>query len=322
VGAGFSRPWSGVEADLEVGLWGNPMRMKTTLTTVAAVAVIAVGALSLPVDAQIRGASRAPAKPARDPKAQALYDWANHMGMLRGVREVDAIATLQLTGASGTITMAGQPCRLTEYNVSVNYQDGGMRVLYTCTRPDSTVYKTGEVVAAKYAWDEDGPIGAGLVPGRGKALPMPDLLNERLIRLWASPQGAVKAAVAGGAQTTVAVEAGKKVVTYPIPGVAGAIAKATLTSGSPTGLCTSDCAERIEVRQGTNVTEFLYSNYADYNPADNRLDAFYAGHMIEKKNGTTVRDLTVKETHTENLYVVIPVPEIVKNAGARQSAGN
>lgn len=297
------------------------MGMKKTLRTLAAITVLAGGAVSLPVHAQIRGASRAPAKPARDPKAQALYDWANHLGMLRGVREVDAIATLELHGG-GTITVTGQPCKLTEYHVSVNYQDGGMRTMYTCTRPDSTVYKTSEVVSAKYAWDEDGPLGAGLVPGRGKALPMADLVNERLIRLWASPQGAVKAAVAGGAQTTVAVEAGKKVVTYPIPGVVGAIAKATLTSGSPTGLCTSDCAERIEVRQGTTVTEFLYTDYADYNPADNKLDAFYAGHMIEKKNGTTVRDLTVKETQTANLYVVIPVPESVKNAGTRQSAAN
>lgn len=296
------------------------MGMKTTVTALAAIALLAGGAGELPVDAQIRGASRAPAKPTRDPKAQALYDWANHLGMLRGVREVDAIATLELQGAGGTITVAGQPCRLTEYRVSVNYQDGGMRAMYTCTRPDSTVYKTSEVVSGKYAWDEDGPIGAGLVPGRGKALPMANLLDERLIRLWASPQGAVKAAVAGGAQTTLAVEAGKKVLTFPIPGVAGAIAKATLTSGSPTGLCTSDCAERIEVRQGTNVTEFLYTDYADYNSADNKLDAFYAGHMIEKKNGTTVRDLTVKETQTANLYVVIPVPESVKSAAAGQSA--
>ena len=297
------------------------MGMRKTLTTFAAIALLAAGAVPLPVHAQIRGASRAPAKPVRDPKAQALYDWANHLGMLRGVREVDAIATLELHGG-GTIAVAGQPCSLTEYHVSVNYQDGGMRTMYTCTRPDSTIYKASEVVSGKYAWDEDGPIGAGLVPGRGKALPKADLLNERLIRLWASPQGAVKAAVAGGAATTVAVEAGKKVVTYPIPGVAGAVAKATLTNGSPTGLCTSDCAERIEVRQGTTVTEFLYTDYADYNPADNKLDAFYAGHMVERKNGTMVRDLTVKETQTANLYVVMPVPESVKNAGARQSAAN
>jgi hypothetical protein len=298
------------------------MRMNgMTLTTLAAVAVLAGGAMSLPVHAQLRGASRAPSKAAKDPKAQALYDWANHMGMLRGVNEVDAIATLELK-ASGTITVAGQPCTLTEHRVSVNYQEGAMRVLYTCTLRDSTIRKGGEIVSGQYAWDEDGPIGSGLVPGRGKAIPMPNALNERLIRLWSSPQGSVKAAVKGGDQTKVAVTAGKTVVTYPIPGVAGATATATLTSGAANGLCTSFCAERIEVRQGTNVTEFLFTNYADYNPPDNKLDAFYAGRMIEKRNGTTVQDLTVKETQTANEYVVVPVPESVKTAGARQSAAN
>ena len=269
--------------------------------------------------AQLRGAARAPTRAARDARAQALYDWANHMGMLRGVNENDAIATLDLKG-TGTITVAGQACRSTDYHESVNYQQGGVRVTYTCARPDGTVYKTGELVRDTFAWDEDGPVGAGLVPGRGTAIPAPNLLAERLIRLWSSPQGSVKAAVKGGAMTTAAVAAGKTTVTYPIPGVTGAVATATLTSGAPNGLCTSFCAERIEVRQGTNVTEFAYSNYADYNPAENKLDAFYAGRMIEKKNGATVRDITVRETQTANVYVVIPVPASVRSAAPRQSA--
>ena len=289
---------------------------RMTLTMLAAIAVLAAG---VAVHAQLRGASRAPTRPARDAKAQALYDWANHMGMLRGVNENDAIATLELKGTA-TIAVAGQACRSTDYHESVNYQQGGVRVTYTCTKPDSTIYKTGEIVRDTWAWDENGPVGAGLVPGRGTAIPMPTALADRLIRLWSSPQGSVKAAVKGGAMTTVAVEAGKTVVTYPIPGVAGATAKATLTGGAPNGLCTSFCAERIEVRLGTNVTEFTYSNYADYNPAENKLDAFYAGRMIEKKNGTTVRDITVRETQTANVYIVIPVPESVRNAAQRQAA--
>jgi hypothetical protein len=271
------------------------------------------------VHAQLRGASRAPTRGARDAKAQALYDWANHMGMLRGVNENDSIATLELKG-TGTIDVAGQACRSTDYHESVNYQQGGVRVTYTCTKPDGSTYKAGEIVRETWAWNEDGPIGAGLVAGRGTATPMPSALADRLIRLWSSPQGSVKAAVKGGAATTVAVEAGKTVVSYPIPGVMGATAKATLTGGAANGLCTSFCAERIEVRQGTNVIEFAYANYADYNPADNKLDAFYAGRMIEKKNGATVRDITVRETQTANLYIVIPVPANVRNAAPRQAA--
>ena len=54
------------------------------------------------------------------------------------------------------------------------------------------------------------------------------------------------------------MEGGKTVVTYPIPGVAGAIARATLTSGTNDDVpCSNNCAERVEIRQGNVVTEFL-----------------------------------------------------------------
>src|SRR5260221_7839180 len=48
------------------------------------------------------------------------------------------------------------------------------------------------------AWDEDIP-GAEIVAGKGKATPRPEALEERRIRLWASPHGAAKAAIAGAA---------------------------------------------------------------------------------------------------------------------------
>src|SRR5438093_5519704 len=71
-------------------------------------------------------------------------------------------------------------------------------------------------------------VGAGLVPGRGTPTPNRAAINERLIRLWSSPQGAAKAAAAGGDNTKVAIEDGKPIVTFPIPGVQGAMAKAWL----------------------------------------------------------------------------------------------
>ena len=52
------------------------------------------------------------------------------------------------------------------------------------------------MVNGHYAWDEDIP-GAEIVAGKGNATPMPDAVDERLIRLWASPQGAPKAAIKG-----------------------------------------------------------------------------------------------------------------------------
>ena len=74
----------------------------------------------------------------------------------------------------------------------------GYRTQIECTRLNKQTYSNVETVSGDYAWDEDIP-GAELVPGKGKATPKPAALEERLIRLWASPHGAPKAAIAGAA---------------------------------------------------------------------------------------------------------------------------
>ena len=66
------------------------------------------------------------------------------------------------------------------------------------------------------------------------------------------------------------------------------------------------------------VTEFTYANYADYNNPLNKVDAFYAGTLVEKRNGVVTRDLTTVETETGNVYVVIPVPPSVRKVAATQ----
>jgi hypothetical protein len=68
------------------------------------------------------------------------------------------------------------------------------------------------------------------------------------------------------------------------------------------------------VRQGNVVTEFTYSNYADYNDPEEQLDAFFPGRIIEKRGPLTLLDLTVTRTNTPNLYIVVPVPASVRNA--------
>ena len=82
------------------------------------------------------------------------------------------------------------------YRISNAYQFAGSRTQINCTLPNGRTYSNIEVVSGKYAWDEDRP-GAGLVAGEGTAKPMRESVDERLIRLWASPQGAPKAALAG-----------------------------------------------------------------------------------------------------------------------------
>jgi hypothetical protein len=227
------------------------------------------------------------------------------------------VATLEIQRSTGTVLVGGQPCALANYRASINYQVSGMRVQYTCTRPDGQMYKAIEVVSGQFAWDEDIP-GAELVPGQGKATPNPAARNERLIRLWSGPQGAPKAAVAAGANTKVSTVGGKTVLTYPIPGVSGATATATLLAGTGDGPCARNCAERIEVRQGNALTEFLYTEYEDYNEPQNKIKAFFPGHIVEKHDGVTILDLRIVETETGNLYVIMPVPASVRKAGATQ----
>jgi hypothetical protein len=282
----------------------------------------------LPAGAQAQGRGGpppyTPTPGAKDLRA-VLFNWTSYMGMLRGIDEHELIVSLEYQG-NGTMQVDGQPCALTKYRASTNYQTPGQRIQYTCTRANGQTYSNIEVVSGQYAWNED-IAGAEIVAGKGKATPTPNAVQERLIRLWASPQGAPKAALTGvsetaewganpatvlqdgvttAGKTTLSWEAGKPVVTFPIPGVPGATATATLDA--------KYMAERVVVKQGTTTTEFTYGNYQDWNNPLNKVQALYAGKMVERRNGMVGRDLTTVETETGSVYVVMPVPASVQKA--------
>src|SRR5215471_4294825 len=265
-----------------------------------------------------------PAADAKDLKA-VLFNWMRNEGMLKGHDERDMVASLEYQG-KGTIQVDGQPCALTKYRASTNYQSFSQRINYACTRANGQTYSNIEVVSGLYAWDEDIP-GAQIGPSKGKTVSMPGSVQERLVRFWASPQGAAKAAVAGttetfwvganpgtlladGAakvgQTSVSWESGKPVITFPLPGVPGATATATLDEKYLT--------QRVVVKQGATTTEFTYGDYQDWNNPLNKIGVLYAGKIVERRNGTIVRDLTTNETETGNVYVVAPVPASVQAA--------
>ena len=265
-----------------------------------------------------------PAKDAKDLKA-VLFNWMWHMGMLKGHDERDMVATLEYQG-TGTIQVDGQPCTLTKFRASTNYQTFSQRIQYACTRANGQKYSNIEVVSGPYAWNEDG-VGAEIGPQKGKTTPVAAAAQERLIRIWGSPQGAAKAAVAGtidnwllGAnpgtlfadgvakvrETSVSWDSGKPVVTFPIPGISGATGTATLDAKYMT--------EKVVITQGTTSTEFTYTGYKDWNNPLNQIEVFYAGKMVERRNGAVIRDLSTKETETGNVYVVAPVPASVQAA--------
>ena len=88
--------------------------------------------------------------------------------MLRGEAEIDLIASLEYQG-KGTMQVDGQPCTLTKYRISTNYQKSGQRTQITCTRPNGQTYSNIEVLSGAYSWNEDIP-GAELIKGKVKRL--------------------------------------------------------------------------------------------------------------------------------------------------------
>ena len=256
------------------------------------------------------------------------------MGMLRSGAESELIKTLDYHADGGTIQVNGQACTVTKARIQVNYQIPGYRTQIECTLPNKQTYKNVETMSGDYAWDEDIP-GAELVPGKGKATPKQAALDERRIRLWASPQGAPKAALAAAAgmptsesfgknpatlletqekagvkgTATLAWQGDKAIITYPIPGVAGAMATATLDN--------TFLPERIVVKSGTNTTEFVYSNFQDFNNPLFKIEALMPATMVERRNGTVVRELKSKVTEIGQIYVIVPVPESVRKAAGK-----
>ena len=113
-------------------------------------------------------------------------------------------------------------------------------------------------------------------------------------------------AKAGAKSTTTLEWQGEKaVLTFPIPDVPGAMATATLVNYLP---------ESVVVTHGANKTEFIYGKWADWNNPLFKIEALYAGTIVERKNGTVVRSVTAKVTEIGQIYVIMPVPDSVQKA--------
>ena len=304
-----------------------------------ATCAFAVAAMNsvLPVGAQGGGGGFGGGPPLYTPEPGAkdlkavLFNWAWSTGMLRGQAEPELIGTLDYHG-EGTVQVDGQACTLTKFRLQANYQTPGYRSQIECRRANGQTYSNIETMSGPYAWDEDRP-GAEIVAGEGKATPRPATLQERRIRLWASPHGAPKAAIAAAAgvsladafaqnpatlldrqaaagvkgSTTLEWQGDRPVLTFPIPDVPGATATATLTERF--------LPERVVVRHGNNTTEFVYGNFQDFNNPLHRIEALYAGTIVERQNGTVVRDLKTVETEIGQVYVIVPVPASIRAAG-------
>src|SRR4029453_13724117 len=199
---------------------------------------------ALIASAQGRGGARGAAGGEGNQLKQAPYDMAVRMGMLRNANEVDRIGSMNYW-ATGTIVANGQPCKVVDYQASVNWLLKGIRVDYKC---EGSPQRHVEVVRDNLAWNET-------EPGKGGTA-APGAASERALVLWTLPAGAIKAANDAGAATKVAIENGKTVVTYPI---------ASLKADVKLTLNKDNHIEQIESRMGGVTTVTTYAEYGDWN---------------------------------------------------------
>jgi hypothetical protein len=213
--------------------------------------------------------------------------------MLRGMNRIDALNRVELWGTQGTKMVGGRQVQLSNWKMSLNFTMSGMRLDYT-----HDGQRAIEVVSDKWAWNEE-------MPGI-KATPMPATLAERQLLLTLTPVGFAKAAKANEGTAKVAVTGG--VTTLTINAV-GATLTATLNKYMQ--------PEKIEARQGTNVTTVAYSDYGEWND-DAKADVYLPKRMVVTQNGQPALDLTLVHTNTYNPYVIMPVPDNVRG-GARNN---
>jgi hypothetical protein len=200
----------------------------------------------------------------------------------------------------------------------IGYDFPGMRL--DITRADGQ--REIQVVSGTFAWNEIDKIGGGLQPGWGSAVPAMETVTDRLLRLWTTPIGLYKAAVAASAKAQVTTENGAVVLVFPL--TAGKPMTTTyLVVGQLEGIpvkVTLDSLYRpvradLRFRDRAYVT--TYSEYGDLNEADYKSDVYTPARIVQTVDGQTVLDLTVQKTNTYNPYILMPVPESVQKAAGR-----
>jgi len=267
-----------------------------------------------------------PTSHAQDPKT-VLTAAVNAMGST-------LLGNIQFT-ATGTSNAMGQSFRpdgpwpafkLTRYKMDVDYLIPAIRVDLERTNPDGPVQGGGglplaapqrQIQSARVntAWNMADLNGANAAPAP---------IGDRLLQIWTTPHGVIKAAQKAGADLKVVVERGAdgrniSVLTFP---AAGTIVRATLDA--------DNLVERVETRAdnpvlGDIITETVFSGYKDakqisstpVHPED-LTGVLFPTHIVQKQGGFPVLDLTITSVHP-NAYMVFPIPDAVQKASAQQS---
>jgi hypothetical protein len=292
-------------------------RIRTRMLPVAALLVFVVQT----ANAQQSGAN-GKATPGSGPGVQTyVRDVAEKLGMLRSVKRIDALNYIEYWATGTGYAPSPQdkpdgprPAFKVTYHAGIGFPFPAMRVDVTSSNPDGPIQGGGglplgapqrqiQVVNGDIAWNESEP-GAGLVPGEGVATLAPGAANDRLLQIWLTPYGAMKAAIKAGAEVKLTEEKGTTVLTFPF---SGTTMKVTVNE--------KKLVDRVGITRGDTVTEATYSKYDDY--GDEKSGTMFPGHIVIKQGGFPIFDLTTTKDEPNNPYLIFPVPENIKKASAQ-----
>lgn len=253
---------------------------------------------------------------AQDAKA-VLTAAQNAMGStLLGNMQFTATGSMHSAGPSDLPDAPSPAFKVTRYRLDIDYMVPAMRMDVERINPDrggrppAAPQRHIETVRTTLSWNMTDLNGSDAVVAP---------VGERLLRIWTSPHGVVKAAQKAGADLKVAVEKGANgrtvtVLTFP---AAGTIIKATLNA--------DNLVERVEARAsdaagGDVITEIVYSGYKDakqisatpVHPED-LTGVLFPTRIVSKRSGRPMLDLTVTSARP-NAYMVFPIPDNIKKS--------
>jgi glyoxylase-like metal-dependent hydrolase (beta-lactamase superfamily II) len=188
------------------------------------------------------------------------------------------------------------------WTAAINYQAPAMRLVTSrsqgeapprggATQPIAGEQRANVAVSGRYAWVQGGP----------QATPTPAAVQDRLVQLWATPHGVIKAAMANAGSldgSTVTFNLDRREI------------KATLNA--------QNLVEKVRYLSTDSVigdypVEITYSDYADFGGVK------FPRHIVQTDDGYPTLDISVSEVKP-NAPVSIDVPANVQIAAGAPPA--
>jgi len=240
---------------------------------------------------------------AKEAPSGALLAAADALGMVRGVGSnvYDAVNRIEfeLQGVGFEPQKHGAWKRFTiaQERICISYHQQALRAIVDRVDAQGSKTHTIEVVAGRYAWNEQSPGVGGVAAMQSVA--------ERSRRIWLTPQGFIYQAELAGAK---AVKVGSK---------AGRTTLSVLINGEPV-TATLDAEQRPQLIEaqihdallGATTLSYEYSGYKDFD----YYGVMFPSHMVERLGARTVLDATVSSLLTSTYFLFTPPEDIARLA--------